>query len=887
MSAPAGAGGDVGAEASGVEPETAVLLPGTHGAGSCEVLHLAAAGDWLLTTGGDGRLASSDVSAELPTRAWAQKLANSVGGLATAAVSSDGAWLAMAEETETGFQVWVHQLDAKGRVNSTGAQKPRSAGRFTLDVRHLSWHPTLPYLCMATDDGKVDVWWDAARLPEGLASSSRGPSRKQLCKSSNPDGSARCACFDPRGELVAAAFASGQLVIFNFQDGKERYRGQLWPKAVAAKERSERLCMAWHPSGEQLAVPGETSVRLLARANFGGEPSRLQGGHRFSTTHAAWSPSGKVLASASAEAVALWSFAGELCGVFRFSAQPCSLVWGADSLLAVGTEAGSLARLKVVSPRAVSGSAEDTVPAASENSEPPAVEEVSAAAPALEEARAPEASARPQEEAAVGPSGTAPKEAAEPAKQAAFQPGASSSALRRRYLAWNENGALKLLLPSSGAASPASRRQRGGAALPTGHVEVEYSRERGRSSVRELKAFEGLELGALGPGVCALASNPSYGQAARIVVHVATPWQRASFDQELPAGERVEALAVGRGFVAVFTSPHRLLRITSTSLMPMGTLAVAGDVVCIVACEELLLCITEVPGAKEQRPEPCLEFSLYGVLNKERLASGSLPLSPRSCLRWAGFSAEAQPLTLDSAGVLRTMVLSGGKEPMLSMAPGTWLPVAELEDRGAKFWPVRAEAGALHCAEVKAGDEPRVGGIQRLTEVRYKLPFGLEAELPERLLRQELLSAHVALAMASNLLPAPSRRAAREVTGIRRTGSSGGLNPSGDDGRQALRLFEKLTKSGDQEQALDVASHFLSRNGSKQDQQQREARLLDAAKAFAEGAGREELVLRLTSLIAARSAQAAAADVEASGSLKRSSEQASLQRHDASRLRMS
>ena len=36
----------------------------------------------------------------------------------------------------------------------------RTAGRFTLPISHLSWHATLPYLCISTDDGKLDVWWE-------------------------------------------------------------------------------------------------------------------------------------------------------------------------------------------------------------------------------------------------------------------------------------------------------------------------------------------------------------------------------------------------------------------------------------------------------------------------------------------------------------------------------------------------------------------------------------------------------------------------------------------------------------------------------------------------------------------------------------------------------
>ena len=43
------------------------------------------------------------------------------------------------------------------------ARSARNAGRFTLNIRHLSWHQTLPYLCISTDDGKLDVWWEESQ----------------------------------------------------------------------------------------------------------------------------------------------------------------------------------------------------------------------------------------------------------------------------------------------------------------------------------------------------------------------------------------------------------------------------------------------------------------------------------------------------------------------------------------------------------------------------------------------------------------------------------------------------------------------------------------------------------------------------------------------------
>eukprot|EP00913_Durusdinium_trenchii_P023872 g22418.t1 len=118
----------------------------------------------------------------------------------------------------------------------------------------------------------------------------------------------------------------------------EKYRSTLWPKSVSG---SGHLRLSWQPNGKRLALPGLRSLRLLPR-DFG-EVQELTGGHRYSTTMAVWSPSGEVLASASLEAVALWSN-DCLQRIFEFKVEPSSFAWSGQ-LLAVGTKTGQVALL--------------------------------------------------------------------------------------------------------------------------------------------------------------------------------------------------------------------------------------------------------------------------------------------------------------------------------------------------------------------------------------------------------------------------------------------------------------------------------------------------------------------------------------------------------------
>ncbi|CAE7329913.1 wdhd1 [Symbiodinium sp. CCMP2456] len=774
--------GEATAEAAEAEAaEQAVLHLAPH-KGICDVLHFSADRSRLLTAGADGRLACLETKEKETSmsRSWAQKITHSLR-VTAAAVSSDARMLAVAEETASGFQAWVHLLDAKGRI--VQGQKPRIAGRFTLDIRHLSWHPGLPYLCIATDDGKVDIWHE-----------SKG--RKQLFKAGGPGaaGGVRCACLDDKAEKIAAAFASGDLAVVDVETSKEQFRSKLWPKSVSG---SERLSMAWAPDGSYLALPGEQSVRLMSR-DFSKEMVQLEGGHRFSTTIASWSPSGHVLVSASAEAVAVWAHQ-RLHRIIRFTVEPSSIAWGGCDFIAVGTQAGHFAQLQVL----VEGSADKDRTAAPVDSQADA-RDSQVSQETLPSAPSPTQDTSEQPEAQQGQLGVQKAtEAKEAPKQQRFQPGATLKG-RRRFLAWNGCGALKLMLPSS----------RLGMRPQGAQVEVDYHSWRDPTSVRSFKIEENVELGAIGPNLFALGSN-ACGNST-IAVHVASPWQQASFRCTLALDERAEALAISSSFVAIVVSPQRYLRIFTPSFVPIGVLSLAGDIVSMVAHGDLLLVVFQ-PRLKR---EPNLRFMLLNVDRKERMEAGQLPLSERSTLKWIGFSAEAQALSLDSKGVLRMLCLHGAGESF----GGSWIPVAELE----KLWPVQAEDGALSCVE----GEPKVGPGYRFKKIPFKLPCDAPVET---FLRQSLLATHRAQATLCGLLPTAGKQSKK------RCANSGA----------ALSLLRIFLESKEEELAMDVVKEFLSRESSK-------ASELEEASAAASAAKLENLAAQLAQLAQLASAQPSA-----------------------------
>ena len=84
----------------------------------------------------------------------------------------------------------------------------------------------------------------------------------------------------------------------------------------------------------------------------------------------------------------------------------------------------------------------------------------------------------------------------------------------------------------------------------------------------------------------------------------------------------------------------------------------------MVAFDQMLFCVFQA----QPEVEPQLHFALFDLQKNDKIC-GCLPISPHSTLRWIGFSAEEQPLTLDSGGVLRAMLSTSSK---------SWIPVAEV-----------------------------------------------------------------------------------------------------------------------------------------------------------------------------------------------------------------
>lgn len=149
--------------------------------------------------------------------------------------------------------------------------------------------------------------------------------------------------------------------------------------------------------------------------------------------------------------------------------------------------------------------------------------------------------------------------------------------------------------------------------------------------------------------------------------------EQRAWDVELPAVERIDAMTVGSGFVAVATD-QRFLRLFTNGGMQSFVFTLPGQVLSVAGHQKQLMIIYH--NGSGHADDQNLSMTTYTIdlqYHSVRQVHKDIPvgLGRRSPLAWSGFSDEGSPCTYDYSGMVRIYRPDLGK---------TWVPVLNMKE---------------------------------------------------------------------------------------------------------------------------------------------------------------------------------------------------------------
>ncbi|XP_056881392.1 WD repeat and HMG-box DNA-binding protein 1 [Takifugu flavidus] len=188
---------------------------------------------------------------------------------------------------------------------------------------------------------------------------------------------------------------------------------------------------------------------------------------------------------------------------------------------------------------------------------------------------------------------------------------------------------------------------------------------------------------------------------------------------DLPEGEDAKALCLGQGWAAVATS-SLMLRLFSIGGVQREIFSLPGPVVCMVGHGEQLLIVYHRATGFDGEQSLGVQLLQFGRRKRQIINGEPLPLSLKSYLSWLGFTAEGTPCYVDSAGLVRMLNRSLGN---------TWTPVCSTREtcksKSDHYWVVGVHENPqqLRCIPCKGSRYPPTLPRPAVAILPFKLPL--------------------------------------------------------------------------------------------------------------------------------------------------------------------
>lgn len=267
----------------------------------------------------------------------------------------------------------------------------------------------------------------------------------------------------------------------------------------------------------------------------------------------------------------------------------------------------------------------------------------------------------------------------------------------------------------------------------------------------------------------------------------------------LPAGERVLGCAAGEGWAAVATH-RRFVRLFTSGGNQGQVFWIEGDPVTMVGRSRFLAVIYHQSAPLLDGTQK-MGYTLYDALVGRVVTKGSLScLSSRSTLQWVGFSKENCLMAMDSDGMLSMLVSSAEVA-----SHWEWMPVLDTmairKSTEDLHWPIHVSDGKLVCVPLKGGKKyPDVARRPVTTTVGLRLPLArgplTSTHAVEELSVRATVALHQRRAVQNVLYPGEEETDEDFAQEYHRL--------SAQVDKVTLKLFASMVEAGKLERALDL-----------------------------------------------------------------------------------
>ncbi|KXS12667.1 WD40 repeat-like protein [Gonapodya prolifera JEL478] len=640
----------------------------------------------------------------------------------------------------------------------------------------------------------------------------------------------RCVAWDPAGDYLVSSAGDGTVRVWDCREDPPvcvETISSIVPKV--GPENLERLQICWHHTGKYFAVPGSLNDIAFVENETWATLFHLSGGHVAHVSLLAFSSSGTHLASVGLDSqVTVWDVRAKVAlGRHKHSCRVTAVSWTSDGRNVIfGDVQGTLSvwapvlsRNPADESKATEAAKEETNYLAKALFDDEAAEkkktngrEASGEKEKLPDDAGSTVSASDDDDDGLNDEFVEDDDGAgyaeygfEPAKpqrhrpakdldrfssrpsveddqdrtecQKPFQPGSTPIAkdLSRgpRYLAFNMTGFIYTVDQHSQS---------------TVHVEFHD-----RSAMRPFSFTDhyNFTLGTLGDRGALFACPSIQGNPSTVVYRPFDTWaSKGDWTIQLNSNENVVAICLTTSGAVVGTD-QRYLRFFSTSGVQTNILSLSGPLVSMTSFEDHFMVVTHSGAAFHG--DQNLSYCLYNVETMEVIKKDSLPISPSSELTWIGFSENNIPVTYDSEGVLRGLLLHSNY---------AWAPLCDTrilrQGKQEWYWPIGVTDSKLMFVITKGGQKSPQYPNRLISELDLKAPFLALDESSLGAMEEKLYRLKIILTHLENQASADERDLLRRKI---------------ESDKVALQLIQNACKAEKAQRALDLSTHlYLSQS---------------------------------------------------------------------------